>query len=259
MRPRACTLALCLAGVGIGHAQAAIVQTGGSAVAYTTIPADISNQQWTSRTEIRTWFERQATAPRSIALNHVNRGLVNDGTLLVSGSVPAGTEFQTYMIRFDPGSNNGITRSGSVRFNAPILGVLVREGGLNNSDATLGRPGVSYNRNINRGMEINTNEFFEISADGFQIDFTMVVTNIPTDDIRVMTGVPACIADVDDGSGSGTPDGGVTIDDLLWYLGKFEAGDAAADVDDGSSTGTTDNGVTIDDLLYYLARFAGGC
>jgi hypothetical protein len=109
-----------------------------------------------------------------------------------------------------------------------------------------------------RGVEL-LDEFFEISADGFQIDFTMVVTNIPTDDIRVMTGVPACIADVDDGSGSGTPDGGVTIDDLLWYLGKFEAGDAAADVDDGSSTGTTDNGVTIDDLLYYLARFAGGC
>ncbi len=68
-----------------------------------------------------------------------------------------------------------------------------------------------------------------------------------------------CVADVDDGSSTGTPDGGVTIDDLLYYLAIFEAGDAAADVDDGSSTGTPDGGVTIDDLLYFLVRFESGC
>ena len=68
-----------------------------------------------------------------------------------------------------------------------------------------------------------------------------------------------CIADQDDGSGSGACDGGTTIDDLLYYLAVFEAGELSADVDDGSSTGTTDGGVTIDDLLYYLFRFEGGC
>ncbi len=73
------------------------------------------------------------------------------------------------------------------------------------------------------------------------------------------SGVPACVADVDDGSGTGTPDGGVTIDDLLYYLSIFNLGDVAADVDDGSGTGTTDGGVTIDDLLYFLARFNAGC
>lgn len=34
----------------------------------------------------------------------------------------------------------------------------------------------------------------------------------------------------------GMPDGGVTIDDLLFYLGIFEAGDIA-DVDDGELDG----------------------
>jgi hypothetical protein len=70
---------------------------------------------------------------------------------------------------------------------------------------------------------------------------------------------PACVADVDDGSGSGTPDGGVTIDDLIYYLSIFESGNVAADVDDGSGTGTTDGGVTIDDLIYFLTRFESGC
>jgi hypothetical protein len=68
-----------------------------------------------------------------------------------------------------------------------------------------------------------------------------------------------CTADVDDGSGTGSPDGGVTIDDLLYYLAIFEAGELAADVDDGSGTGALDGGVTIDDLLYYLLRFESGC
>lgn len=68
-----------------------------------------------------------------------------------------------------------------------------------------------------------------------------------------------CVADVDDGSGHGTPDGGVTIDDLLYYLGLFEAGVVRADIDDGTGTGTPDGGVTIDDLLYFLARYGVGC
>lgn len=68
-----------------------------------------------------------------------------------------------------------------------------------------------------------------------------------------------CIADIDDGTGSGNCDGGVTIDDLLYYLFIFDGGLIAADVDDGSATGIPDGGVTIDDLLYYLARFDAGC
>lgn len=68
-----------------------------------------------------------------------------------------------------------------------------------------------------------------------------------------------CLADFDDGTGGGEPDGGVTIDDLLFYLGAFDDGARVADVDDGSGQGVPDGGVTIDDLLYFLARFDAGC
>ncbi len=68
-----------------------------------------------------------------------------------------------------------------------------------------------------------------------------------------------CPADMDDGSGTGTTDGSVTIDDLLYFLARFEEGDTAADLDDGSGTGTPDDAVTIEDLLYYLVRFDAGC
>lgn len=69
----------------------------------------------------------------------------------------------------------------------------------------------------------------------------------------------ACPADLDNGSGSGTPDEAVNIDDLIYFLVKFEAGDVRVDLDDGSGTGTPDNAVTVDDLLFFLARFEGGC
>lgn len=68
-----------------------------------------------------------------------------------------------------------------------------------------------------------------------------------------------CPADLDDGSATGTPDGGVTIEDLLYYLGLFAGGNVAGDLDDGSGTGTPDGGVTIEDLLYFLGRFDAGC
>lgn len=69
----------------------------------------------------------------------------------------------------------------------------------------------------------------------------------------------ACVADVDNGSGLGHPDGGVTIEDLLFYLQLFDSGDIRADVDNGSGMGIHDDGVTIDDLLFFLFRFESGC
>lgn len=72
-------------------------------------------------------------------------------------------------------------------------------------------------------------------------------------------GGPPCPADVDDGTGSGNSDGGVTVDDLIFYLGLFDAGDPRADLDNGTMRGLRDGGITIEDLLYYLSRFDAGC
>lgn len=70
---------------------------------------------------------------------------------------------------------------------------------------------------------------------------------------------PACVADIDDGSMTGRRDGGVTVDDLLYFLDAFSRGDVEADFDDGSMTGRLDGGVTVEDLVHYLLRYEGGC
>lgn len=73
--------------------------------------------------------------------------------------------------------------------------------------------------------------------------------------------IPMCPADLDDGSGTGTPDEGVDINDLLFFLTAFEGGTSDADLDnDGDpAVGTPDGGVDINDLLFFLARFELGC
>lgn len=71
--------------------------------------------------------------------------------------------------------------------------------------------------------------------------------------------ITVCVADTDDGTSAGRCDGGVTIDDLFFFVDQYTRETRRADLDDGSATGTPDGGVTIDDLLYYLNRFEAGC
>jgi hypothetical protein len=79
--------------------------------------------------------------------------------------------------------------------------------------------------------------------------------------IAITPGTGGCPADLDNGSGTGTPDDAVDINDLLYFLVVFENGSEDADLDnDGDpAVGTPDGGVDINDLLFFLARFEMGC
>ncbi len=68
-----------------------------------------------------------------------------------------------------------------------------------------------------------------------------------------------CPADLDDGSGNGIFDGGVDINDLLYFLNNFEAGNIDLDNDGDPATGIPDGGTDINDLLFFLSRFENGC
>lgn len=69
----------------------------------------------------------------------------------------------------------------------------------------------------------------------------------------------SCVSDFDDGSGTGTPMAAPPSTTSSTTSPSSRPGRACADVDDGSGTNTLDGGVTIDDLLYYLQRFELGC
>ena len=128
--------------------------------------------------------------------------------------------------------------------------LILQNGTIRITTANGFTPAIGQSFDIVSGPTVSGQFCGHIFARGFSVAY---LGNI----IRVTYG--GCVADVDGGSGCGIPDGGVTIDDLLFYLDLFAAGDINADVDDGSFTGTVDGGVTIDDLLYFLTRFQDGC
>lgn len=172
-------------------ATAEIITAGGDTV-IAMPPANILHNQWENDTEIRVWFERETTLIEDIQLGHSQPGLVEDQSQLDGNTITSGTQVQSYMIRLDPVGQGPVTLSGYLTFDTEILGVYIGSQ-LVTTDSFLGRPGVQYNANPFRGMELDvTNseaDAFEISQDLMRIDFVMQVGEW-TDDIRVVTAVP---------------------------------------------------------------------
>jgi hypothetical protein len=92
---------------------------------------------------------------------------------------------------------------------------------------------------------------FQVTSDGTSRIISIAPGSWPT----------TCPADLDNGTGTGTRDDAVDINDLLYFLVVFEVGAVEADLDnDGDpAVGTPDGGVDINDLLFFLARFEMGC
>ncbi|MBL8760073.1 MAG: hypothetical protein JNL50_02105 [Phycisphaerae bacterium] len=227
------------------RALADIVEVGG-AVVLRDPPASILLNQWESDGEIRGWFEREVTLSSDLTLGHVESGFVNDVSQVVNGIVEAGTKVQSYMVRMDPEGAGPALLSGTVVFDRPIIGVIIGSR-LVDTDAALGRPGVAYNQNSYRGMELDSStpeaDSFEISADRMKIDFTMDVGEW-TDDIRIVTAA-YCVADFNH-------DGFVNGDDYDAFASAFESADLSADLN-------RDGFVNGDDYDSFAEHFEAGC
>lgn len=112
------------------------------------------------------------------------------------------------------------------------------------------------------GIDLGTSRLWQASAisdDGRTIAGIAFTGSVPDRLPFVAYLGSECPADFDNGSGLGIPDHAVGIDDLLFYLTRFEHGELLADIDDGSMTGARDAGVTIADLIYFLTSFENGC
>lgn len=179
-----------LACVSVSTLAAGDITNIGGAVVLAEPPASITHMTnpWESNAEIRVWCERSFALVSSLTVGHTPSGPVVSGPV-VNGSVPAGTPIETYMVRADPVASGPIDLQGFVTFDREILGVYIGSQ-LTPLDGALGRPGISYNQNNFRGLELDgpggpSNDSFEISMDRFRLDFRLHVGDW-TDDIRVV-------------------------------------------------------------------------
>jgi len=117
--------------------------------------------------------------------------------------------------------------------------------------------GDSTGKKIYRLADANSDGLFDQTERSTWFDNVALTVS----DFRRLVLVPSfCPADLDNSEGAGIPDGGVDINDLLFFLTQFEAGTAAADLDnDGQDPAQPDGGVDINDLLFFLTHFEAGC
>lgn len=234
---------------------AGIESLGGSAVVADP-PPNILYNEWESDTEIRVWFENEVVVSTNTLCGRSLPGFINDDSQLDGTSLDLGTTVNSYMIRYDPVGTNDGSLVGFVVFEEPILSAWVGFR-LTLTDGEYGRPGVTYNENTARGMELDRNllpeDSFEISRDRMRIDFTMNIglgSNSWTDDIRVITTTqgpgPCNPADLS------LPFSLFDLDDITTFVSAFSDTDVAADLND-------DGFIDLNDIVTFIESFLAGC
>lgn len=183
-----CAMAALAMSAGLS-AQAAVTSAGGSAVIIAPPPSTLlgANQSLT-----QAWAFNEVsnfTLATNLPVNATTPGTYTSNGSLTPGSIAAGTVINSHYLYSDPVAGALTTYEGFVEFDQPILGVICLRADLNSTDF-LGAPGTAYGDNAARGLELSQAERFTITIAGNRVNFRFE-TSTATDDIRVITAVPA--------------------------------------------------------------------
>ncbi|MGH7244123.1 MAG: hypothetical protein ACREJD_11970 [Phycisphaerales bacterium] len=181
-------VAACAAGSIASLAGAGIIGTAGQ-VSQIAQPLDAQLDVLTNTTSAYCWNEAQDVAlSQNVWVNAYTPGNYSIPAHLTDIQIVAGTMVRSHYIHFDapPGGSGSI--QGFVKFDRPIIGVIVLNTPgsrhLDDSDF-LGAPTLfTHNENF-RGLEMSIDSFF-ISASLDTLQFSMGISQ-PGDFIRVLT------------------------------------------------------------------------
>lgn len=183
-----CTSACALAALVAACSNAAILGTFGQ-VNQIAQPADAQLDVLTTTSFAYCWNEVQDVAlSQNVWVNAFAPGNYNSPGSLTNTQIAQGTFVRSHYIHFDapPGGSGAI--QGFVKFDRPIIGVIVLNipgfRHLDDSDF-LGAPTLFTSASDFRGMEM-TNDSFTITASGDTLQFSMGISQ-PGDFIRVLT------------------------------------------------------------------------
>jgi arylsulfatase A-like enzyme len=176
--------------------------------------------------------ERSDVLSNNLAVNALVTGplAIGSANQNLTATLNAGTEFTSYLLHFDPASNNGSIAesvSGSINFAEKIIGVVFGQSLLSLSDPALGSVG-NYGLETDRGLSFDGSDFLSVSADQHTLNFGI---SIPGDELlqfRVLTEKLTFLA------ADFNSDGYVDNDDLsIWQssFGTNGGGDADGDGD----------------------------
>jgi hypothetical protein len=165
--------------------QAAVLASAGSAGAPQPPPVDVTVDSTESDDDAILFLERRnLVLPGSVSVDVSLPGTVNDVGDLTPDLVALGTRVDSYFLHADPIGAGAQTYGGSVRFDRPILGVMLTSATITASNTTLGAAGTSYPPTDSM-LELGADQL-SLSADRRTLQFTLA-TSVAVDHVRILT------------------------------------------------------------------------
>lgn len=189
----------CLAGAAFvlaftGALAPAAVVSSSSNVAVQSAPSSLAVSAVESNSQLFLFAESQnLTLANNLSVDIVQPGQFDDFGWNVlksfAGEIDAGTVVDTWLLHFDPvgspANNQAPALSGSLTFQMPILGLLVRHNSLNSTDSLLGAAGTTYARGGSRGLE--GGDDITLSADRRTLTVDRLFETGNVDQVRIVT------------------------------------------------------------------------
>lgn len=189
---------IALAAVGsiacVSIAHAGIIGVAGD-TEWIATPADARLNALTNDKVVRVWNEQQNISLHSSLDVDISGtpGRYDGNGDLGDFVIAQGMMASSHYVHFDSPGNTSASAKGSIRFDADIIGVIVRGDDRSDGRNRLDQSdwlsaGTLYSNGVNnRGLELSANEFVEISPDRRTISFSFRISN-PGDFVRVITG-----------------------------------------------------------------------
>jgi hypothetical protein len=180
-----------------------LVSTAGQVAVLAVPPLNIAVGGLESNTTAYVFQENALTLASPVSTDISMPGTYLTVGSLTPGTIAAGTPVDVYMLESQPasapfGGPSYRTYQGSLTFNEPILGIIVKTSGLRSTDTPLGYPGTIYPpmTSTYSGIELNTpgckgskcgNDAVILSANGETVNFDFVTNVSEVDEIRIIT------------------------------------------------------------------------
>jgi len=152
-------------------------------------PSSVQRHQLESDTEIRAFGEQQnLELDRDVSANITQPGTYDSEDDLTPGLIPAGTCVNSYFLHSDTVRDEDVSYEGSITFNSPILGVILLDNDLSNTDGIVGLPDTQYPTDPSnpRGYELSRVESIQVSEDMKSLT-VLAHTGLWQDQLRVIT------------------------------------------------------------------------
>lgn len=151
-------------------------------------PSDVRFDALESNTQIFVFRERESFAlPKAVQVDVSNPGFVGHNNDYSPATIPAGVEVDSFFLHYDSVGHQRANTSGSVTVRGQIIGVIVEDKTLNDSDLIVGAEGTQYPTGQGaRGFEAGA-EKITLTDDLKTIEINQFKISFPGEEMRILT------------------------------------------------------------------------